>query len=586
MSTRRSSPFISALGSGAIAGGIALLLTLMGMVETFNERDIITGVMPLGTLLLVSIYLVFGYRTTRAHPGSPLGVRLAASSLTGLIGELFLVGLVVLGQRANLRPVFPNASPELYGLLQFGATGLQAQLAMVVFGAACGALGAGLSLIPPRFRGPLVTGIFAVVLVGLLEDLIHITIGVFPAVVRYTDWMLASGVENGLTPPGAAVLFVVVMLVAFFWPGIRSGSQTRIVALPAGQRHVIALLAYGILAAALLLLPNVLGPYLTDVSNSVMIFVLMALGLNIVVGFAGLLDLGYVAFFAIGAYTMGVLTTTAVGGGSGQIVWGPGFTFWGALPFAVLFSLLAGVLLGIPVLRMRGDYLAIVTLGFGEIIRVVILNIEEIGAARGLTGIPPWANFFWVYFFAGLTILISHRLVTSSVGRAFLAVREDEIAAEAMGVDTTRYKVKAFVIGSALAGVAGALYGSFLMYLNPGMFTFVKSFEVVAMVVLGGLGSITGSILAAIILTILPEGLRYVKDLVPDNAPEILKRDPRMVIYSIMLIVLMRTRPQGLFGRREIWHFLPKRKDTVAQDARDTGDPDDKLDRGAAPPVH
>jgi branched-chain amino acid transport system permease protein len=210
---------------------------------------------------------------------------------------------------------------------------------------------------------------------------------------------------------------------------------------------------------------------------------------------------------------------------------------------------------------------------------VVILNIEEIGAARGLTGIPGWSNFFWVYFFAGLTILISHRMVKSSVGRAFLAVREDEIAAEAMGVDTTRYKVKAFVIGSALAGVAGALYGYFMMYLNPGMFTFVKSFEVVAMVVLGGLGSISGSIIAAIVLTFLPEGLRYVKEIYPAM------RDPRMVIYSIMLIVLMLTRPQGLFGRGELWTVLARRKDNVAKDGRDAGDADDKLDRDAGPPV-
>jgi branched-chain amino acid transport system permease protein len=244
-----------------------------------------------------------------------------------------------------------------------------------------------------------------------------------------------------------------------------------------------------------------------------------------------------------------------------------------------LASAIAGYIVGLPSLRLRGDYLAIVTLGFGEIIRVLILNIEEIGAARGLTGIPGWSSFFWVFFFAGITILISHRLVSSSVGRAFLAVREDEIAAESMGVDTTRYKVKAFVIGSALAGVAGALYGSLLMYLNPGMFTFVKSFETVAMVVLGGLGSISGSIVAAIVLTFLPEGLRVVKDYIPGG------RDPRMVIYSIMLIVLMLTRPQGLFGRRELWDFLPKRKDRIPTEGRDEGDADSKLDRDAGPPV-
>src|SRR5687767_8119261 len=288
----------------------------------------------------------------------------------------------------------------------------------------------------------------------------------------------------------------------------------------------------------------------------------LAVSLNIINGHAGQFSLGHAGFMAVGSYTSAYLTTKFFmpymerfpEGSVQAIVWQSIFLLIGVVAGAITAAI-CGYIVGLPSLRLRGDYLAIVTLGFGEIIRVLILNIEEIGAARGLTGIPSWANFFWVYFFAGLTILISHRLVMSSVGRAFLAVREDEIAAEAMGVDTTKYNVKAFVIGSALAGVAGALYGYFMMYLNPGMFTFVKSFEVVAMVVLGGLGSISGSIVAAIILTFLPEALRYVKDIYADM------RDPRMVIYSIMLIVLMLTRPQGIFGRRELWEMLSKRKD-------------------------
>jgi branched-chain amino acid transport system permease protein len=326
--------------------------------------------------------------------------------------------------------------------------------------------------------------------------------------------------------------------------------------------------------------------YPTRILVLIGINVTLAVSLNIINGHAGQFSLGHAGFMAIGAYTAAYLTVKWFApfvdkfpdGSVQQIVWQNAFLLVAVVASAIT-SAIAGYIVGLPSLRLRGDYLAIVTLGFGEIIRVLILNIEEIGAARGLTGIPGWGSFFWVFFFAGLTILISHRLVMSSVGRAFLAVREDQIAAEAMGVNTTRYKVKAFVIGSALAGVAGALYAYFMMYLNPGMFTFVKSFEVVAMVVLGGLGSISGSIVAAIVLTILPEGLRYVKDIYADM------RDPRMVIYSIMLIVLMLTRPQGLFGRRELWEILSRRKDSVPDEARDQGDADDKLDRNAGPPV-
>ena len=313
----------------------------------------------------------------------------------------------------------------------------------------------------------------------------------------------------------------------------------------------------------------------------------LAVSLNIINGHAGQFSLGHAGFMAIGAYTASYLTVTYFApyvarfpeGSTQAVVWQNVLLLVAILAGAIV-SAIAGYLVGLPSLRLRGDYLAIVTLGFGEIIRVVILNVDAIGAARGYSGIPAWSNFFWVFFFCAITIVISNRLIHSSVGRAFLAVREDQIAAEAMGVDTTRYKVKAFVIGSALAGVAGALFAHYMIYLNPAMFTFIKSFEVVAMVVLGGLGSISGSIIAAIILTFLPEGLRYAKEI----APDLLERDPRMVIYSLTLIVLMLTRPQGLLGRRELWEFMSKRKDRIPTEPRDAGN--DKLDRDAAPPVH
>ena len=297
----------------------------------------------------------------------------------------------------------------------------------------------------------------------------------------------------------------------------------------------------------------------------------LAVSLNIINGHAGQFSLGHAGFMAVGAYFAAFLTVYHFGPYVDQFPEGS-TEHWilqnVMLVLAVLLgglaSAIAGYVVGLPSLRLRGDYLAIVTLGFGEIIRVLILNIDKIGAARGLSGIPAWSNFFWVFFFAGITIMISNRLIHSSVGRAFLAVREDQIAAEAMGVDTTRFKVKAFIIGSCLAGIAGGLFAHYTpAYLNPTMFTFIRSFEIVAMVVLGGLGSISGSIVAAIILTFLPEGLRSVKEFIPGG------RDPRMVIYSLMLITLMLTRPQGLFGRRELWELLPRRKDKVPKEKRD-----------------
>ncbi len=312
----------------------------------------------------------------------------------------------------------------------------------------------------------------------------------------------------------------------------------------------------------------------------------LAVSLNIINGHAGQFSLGHAGFMAIGAYFAAFLTVYYLSPYVNRFP--EGKQQWlmqnGALLLAVLIggtaAAIAGYIVGLPSLRLRGDYLAIVTLGFGEIIRVLILNIDKVGAARGFTGIPPWSNFFWVYFFCGVTILISWRLVNSALGRAFLSVREDEVAAEAMGVDTTKYKVKAFIIGSFLAGVAGGLFAHYTpAYLNPTMFTFIRSFEVIAMVVLGGLGSISGSVLAAIILTFLPEGLRMAKEVLHTT------KDPRMVIYSVMLIMLMLTRPQGLLGRRELWQVLARRKDIIPQEGRDEGGAADKLDRDAGPPV-
>src|SRR5213082_3090023 len=309
----------------------------------------------------------------------------------------------------------------------------------------------------------------------------------------------------------------------------------------------------------------------------------LAVSLNIINGHAGQFSLGHAGFMAVGAYFSAYLTfyhfaprLEKMPEGTQQWLMQNVYLVIAVLGGGLLAAL-AGYVVGLPSLRLRGDYLAIVTLGFGEIIRVLILNIDKIGAARGFSGIPKWANFFWVYFFVVLTVLISMRLVKSSVGRAFLAVREDQIAAEAMGVDTTKYKVKAFIIGSFFAGVSGGLFAHFMMYLNPDMFRFLRSFEVVVMVVLGGLGSISGSVVAAIILTFLPEGLRMAKEVLHTS------KDPRMVIYSIMLIVLMLTRPQGLLGRRELWQVLARRKDTIPDDKRDEGDADDRLDRDASP---
>src|SRR5438132_6297519 len=281
--------------------------------------------------------------------------------------------------------------------------------------------------------------------------------------------------------------------------------------------------------------------------NHIGIAIILAVSLNLVNGLTGQFSIGHAGFMAIGGYVSAVLLMRGPSEDPFRLF------FIAAIAAGAGAAALAGWLVGKPSLRLRGDYLAIVTLGFGEIIRVIIENTRLFGGAIGLSPIPRYADFTWIWTAAIATILVTKRLRDSTHGRAFLSVREDEVAAEAMGVDTTGYKVRAFVISAGMAGVAGALSGAFEGNLSPQSFTFVRSFEIVAMVVLGGMGSITGSTIAAAVLTLLPEYLRALANL-------------RMVIYSVALIVLMLVRPRGLLGTRELWDYLPwgKRRKSAA----------------------
>jgi branched-chain amino acid transport system permease protein len=290
-----------------------------------------------------------------------------------------------------------------------------------------------------------------------------------------------------------------------------------------------------------------MNPYYYDILISIGINVILAAGLNLVNGYTGQFSLGHAGFMAVGAYASSYLTLLlGYSLGAGKVATTTIFVL--ALIAGGIGAALAGLLVGVPSLRLKGDYLAIVTLGFNEIIKGVIQNAEPLGAQRGLGGMEAHTNFFWTFAFAALTVYVVLSLVNSTYGRGFLAVRDDEIAAEAMGINTTKYKVLAFVLGAFFAGIAGGLYAHFKQFIHPEGFNFMKSVDVVVMVILGGMGSTAGVCLAAVILTILPELLRYVARI--DALPDWLQRvaENRMILYSLLLIILMLTRPQGLFG--------------------------------------
>lgn len=285
----------------------------------------------------------------------------------------------------------------------------------------------------------------------------------------------------------------------------------------------------------ILILNGIISRYHQGIIIFILINIILATSLNLATGFLGQLTLGHAGFMAVGAYAS-AMTAVALRG-----------HFPGIAPLAMLLislivagiaSAVVGVIIGVPALRLRGDYLAIITLGFGEVIRVIINNIKATGGAQGFTGIPKISTFDNVFWITAIVVLVLYRLTHSRQGRAILSIREDEIAAESVGVRTTKFKVMGFALAACFAGIGGGLYAHYIAFLDPNTFNFMRSVEILVIVVLGGMGSLTGSILAAIVLTILPEALRSFANY-------------RLLLYSFLLIVMMIFRPSGFLGTSE-----------------------------------
>ena len=523
---------------GAIAGIVAVFVILVGMVEAFNKRYIIAETVNLGQIALFAPAFLLGYfSANKAREIKSTWFALLASALVGLIGGAFVAALLVLGTNFNIRAVFLNVSPDLLEILHLGQeTMVGAIIANLVISTVVGLFGGAFALAPHKWSNAILVGLSIVLLMGIMQELMTITFG-------NKDWYKPIGefiyAQKGLSW-GGAILFLVLGMAFSLW---RSSGKFRpaqkVAKMPTKQRMTISLVAWALGLIILLALPRFLGSYPSEILTTVGIYIIMGLGLNIVVGFAGLLDLGYVAFFAIGAYTVGVLTTT------GKLAT-VGWTFWMSLPVAVFLVMFAGVLLGIPVLKMRGDYLAIVTLGFGEIIRVLVLSDwlkPYIGGAQGILQIPKpqIGNFVFkgpqqMYYIVLIGILIvgyvAWRLRDARVGRAWKAMREDEDVAEAMGIHLVSTKLMAFATGAAFAGLAGAIFAAKLGSIFPQSFNLIVSINVLSLIIVGGIGSLPGVIVGALILVGMPELLREFADF-------------RMLFYGALLVAMMLVKPEG-----------------------------------------
>ena len=522
---------------GLIGGTIGVLLALVGMVEAFSQRYIISDTISMGQTPLLAVAMVAGYLAAkRANRSEPLWV-LVNSLVSGLIVGGLMSLLVAVGNMVRLRTVFINASPDLFKLLTFNqgiGTGI---LLLLIFGTLSSSLSGLLFLCPSLLRRVLIRSLGGVAMAGLLQDLLRAIFAPWGMIAEINQWFFPV---NGLTAQGAVSLFTLISATSYFWMKSGNTMKTSLQRLPPTSQRVLRITSSFFLVVILLALPQILGLFLSEVLTIVGLFVLLGLGLNIVVGFAGLLDLGYVAFFAIGAYTVAVLTSPELGFLN--------LTFWEALPFAVITGVVSGILLGIPVLKMRGDYLAIATLGFGEIIRILVLSDflrPWLGGAQGIAKIPkpsigsiefatPQQIYYLILAGCLLAGFISWRLRDSRLGRAWMAVREDEDVAQAMGINLVAAKLLAFATGAGFSALSGAIFASKLGSVYPHSFSVMISINILCLIIVGGMGSIPGVIVGAIALVGLPELLREFAEY-------------RLLVYGAALVAMMILRPEGLW---------------------------------------
>jgi branched-chain amino acid transport system permease protein len=535
-----------AIKIGLIGGMVEVLLSLIGMVEAFGKRDIISEVISMGHTLLLMVGIFMTYLVAKRT--SPFGKALVLlnSLITGILIGICLILFLILGSWVNLRAVFINASPVLYNILTFGQGMVNGSFLLLLTGALIGVVTGMIYLIPNRIRRVIVNPLSYVLIAGVIQDLLRPTLAAWGPIAVVSEWVFTA---NGLSLEGAVALAIVIALILVFWSFKGKAIQTGMKNLPPGQQRMLRSIGFFILVIILLALPQVLGLFLSEVLTIVGLYVLLGLGLNIVVGYAGLLDLGYVAFFAIGAYTTAILTSPELGFFD--------FSFWSSLPIAIIMGIISGVILGIPVLKMRGDYLAIATLGFGEIIRILVLSDflrPWLGGAQGVGKIPkaaiggfefarPQEIYYLILAGCLLVIFISLRLRDSRLGRAWMAMREDEDVAQAMGINLVATKLLAFATGAGFSALSGAIFASKLSSVYPHSFNVMISINIICVIIVGGMGSIPGVIVGSIALVGLPELLREFAEY-------------RLLVYGAVLVAMMLLKPEGLWPaeirRREL----------------------------------
>jgi branched-chain amino acid transport system permease protein len=550
----RPSPFRRAVEIGFIFGLLAAYLAVVGILAQIDARWIIVNVLSLGDAALAAIAIGAGAATTAKRVSSKFSSLLPTAVLAGAVAGGLLALLAAAMRAINLRPIFIALSPALFKTLTFNVGLPLGAAALVGGGALLAALGAALTLAPAGIRKPIMVGLGFVAAFGVFQELIQIMMQYGSLIDALRE---AIYTWEGLTPRGAIGIFVATCGGALLWTNVlRQPARDRFARLSPARQKVARGARTVLFVLLLVLLPIVAGSYIGQVMMLVGLYILMGMGLNLEVGLAGLLDLGFVAFFAVGAYATAILTADSPHALASYTSF-PSLSYWEAMPLAVAASILVGVLFGIPVLGVRGDYLAVATMGLGEIVRVIVqsdMAAPILGGAQGILQIPkpriggfelsdPVHLFYLTLAAAGVCAYFAWRLENSRLGRAWTAIRDDEDVAQALGINLVKVKLLAYGLGAGFAGLAGSIFAVMLTSIYPSSFQLLISINVLALIIVGGMGSLPGVMVGAVALVGLPELLREFGEY-------------RFLFYGATLIIMMRVKPEGLWPsavrRREL----------------------------------
>jgi len=545
------------LVTGALAGTVTIFLALVGLIGNFTDVYLIGDEVTFAGLMLFLPPFVAGLVAVapRIERGERRDLSIAeasrAAAVAGAGAGLTFALAVVLANWVGverIRSVFLNVTEQLMEFVTFGRSIGLGALMLVVISAIAGLLGGLLRIAPPSVRRPVTAALLATLLFGFLQRVIPIALDQLDL---ERDWLYSPSFD-GLTWIGAAVVAGVAAGVSILRARYGARLRGRLAGVRGQDGPAISpflLLAGVVVLGILIAAPLLLGSVISEVLGTVMVFALLGLGLNIVVGYAGLLDLGYVFFFALGAYSLALLTGATLNafGIPPEPVISGSLNFYVAIPIVMVIAAAAGLLVGAPVLRLRGDYLALVTLGLGEMVTVLVGSpwlVPLVGGPSGMRGITdaaiggfgfrdPQRFYYLALAFVALAALVSWRLAASRIGRAWTAMREDEQTADAMGISTTRFKLLAFAIGGAIGSLGGALFAVKIGSLTPASFQVIVSIQVLGLVILGGMGSIPGVLVGALVLVGLPGLLREFEEY-------------RFLAYGAAVVAVMILRPQGL----------------------------------------